>query len=75
MACLLAKPDVDRLESMIKDHVSIIRLDVRSEAGKYLRAKYSTGLVPTFIVFDSTGNETWRHSGSVPSFQTILSFM
>ena len=72
IACLRAKPDVDRLERELKDYFLVIRLDVGSSLGKTIRQKYQGGMVPTFIVFDERGNEVWRHSGSVPELDEIL---
>ena len=63
-----------RLELGLTDHFLVIRLDVLSDAGKYVRQKYQGGVVPTFIVFDKGGNEIWRHSGSVPQLEDILLF-
>ena len=63
---------MDRLEVELTDHFLVIRLDVLSDVGKYVRQKYKRGVVPTFIVFDTGGNEVWRHSGSVPELETIL---
>ena len=63
---------MDRLELELTDHFLVIRLDVLSDVGKYVRQKYKGGVVPTFIVFDKGGNEVWRHSGSVPELETIL---
>ena len=63
---------MDRLEFSLTDRFLVIRLDVLSDVGKYVRQKYDGGIVPTFIVFDEEGNEVWRHSGSVPKLETIL---
>ncbi len=63
---------MDRLELGLTDHFLVIRLDVLSDVGKYVRQKYQGGVVPTFIVFDKGGNEVWRHSGSVPQLEKIL---
>ena len=63
---------MDRLELELTDYFLVIRLDVLSDVGKYVRQKYQGGVVPTFIVFDKGGNEVWRHSGSVPELETIL---
>ena len=63
---------MDRLEVGLTDHFLVIRLDVLSDVGKYVRQKYEGGVVPTFIVFDKGGNEVWRHSGSVRELETIL---
>ena len=63
---------MDRLEIGLTDHFLIIRLDVLSDVGKYVRQKHQGGVVPTFIVFDKGGNEIWRYSGAVPELETIL---
>ena len=63
---------MDRLEVELTDHFLVIRLDVLSDVGKYVRQKYQGGVGPPFIVFDKGGNEVWRHSGSVPELETIL---
>ena len=63
---------MDRLEQELKDHYLIIRLNISSDVGKYVRRKYQGGMVPTFIVFDKGGNEAWRYSGSVPQLEKIL---
>ncbi len=67
------KPIVDRLESSLKGHLLVIRLDVNSPMGKYVRQKYSNLFVPGFIVIDKMGNEVWRIVGIVPAVKTILS--
>ena len=64
---------MDRLEFNLKDDFLVVRLKLSSALGNYLFAKYRGRVVPTFIVFDKRGNEVWRHSGSVPSLETILS--
>ena len=63
---------MDRLELGLTDHFLVIRLDVLSDVGKYVRQKHQGGVVPTFIVFDKGGNEIWRYSGAVPELETIL---
>ena len=72
VACLRAKSDVDRLESDLKNF-RVIRINVSSSLGKYIRQKHHTSIVPTFIVFDKNGYEIWRHSGGAPKVETILS--
>ena len=63
---------MDRLEDQLSERFYFIRLNVSSGVGKHIRQKYQGGLVPTFIVFDQRGHEVWRHSGSVPSLDSIL---
>ena len=63
---------MDRLELGLTDHYLVIRIDVLSDVGKYVRQKYQGDVVPTFIVFNKGGKEVWRHSGSVPELEEIL---
>ena len=51
----------------------MIRLNINSELGQYVRDKYKKAIVPTFIVFDKHGNTVWEGSGSTPKLETILS--
>ena len=47
----MAKPEVDRLERELNNHYSVIRINISSDVGKYVRHKYSVDMVPTFVVF------------------------
>lgn len=69
----MAKPEVDRLERELNNHYSVIRINISSDVGKYVRHKYSADMVPTFVVFDDDGREIWRQSGNVPKSTTVLS--
>ena len=73
VACLAAKPDVDRLELKLSANLVVVRLNISSKTGKYVKEKYKSDLVPTFIIFDKNGTEVWRQSGRVPKLETILS--
>ena len=73
VACLSAKPAVDRLENQLGDEYVVVRFDISSEIGKYVRSKYNANVTPTFIVFNTDGDLVWKRSGQVPSLQTILS--
>ena len=64
---------MDRLENQLGDEYVVVRFDIGSEIGKYVRSKYNANVTPTFIVFNTDGNLVWKKSGQVPSLQTILS--
>lgn len=64
---------MDRLEIELDQHFTVIRLNVGSDIGTYVRQKYRAGLVPTFIVFDRSGTEIFRQTGSVPELEKLLS--
>ena len=73
IACLAAKPSVDRLESNLNGEVLLLRIDVLSRLGKPIWTKYGNAMVPTFIAIDKDGNEAWRQSGTVPDLNKVLS--
>lgn len=64
---------MDRLESELRSNITVVRINVSSSVGTYIRDKYSAKVVPTYIAFDRYGEETWRQIGGVPLLRTILS--
>tara|TARA_B000000460_G_scaffold226607_1_gene181628 strand:- start:19 stop:519 length:501 start_codon:yes stop_codon:yes gene_type:complete len=73
VACLSSKPKVDHLELDLEGEFLVVRLDLNSDVGKYVRQKYDGGLVPTFIVFNRGGDLVWKINGKVPTAKKILS--
>jgi thioredoxin-related protein len=51
----LAKPVVDRLERDLEGQAQVLRLSAGSEVGKQMGARYGVRGVPTFFLFDGTG--------------------
>ena len=51
----------------MQNELKVIRLDVNSEAGRELGARWRAGFTPTFILFDGAGREIWRGLGSLDS--------
>lgn len=58
--CLAVRPVVDRLAAEIADEFNVLRVDIHTEPGLTLRARYGFSYTPEFIVFDRTGREVWR---------------
>ena len=56
---------MDGLERDLQGELKVIRLDVNSEAGRELGARWRAGFTPTFILFDGAGRETWRTLGAL----------
>jgi thioredoxin-related protein len=52
---LLAKPVVDRLERDLKGQVHVLRLSAWGSVGRQLGARFGVRGVPTFLLFDDTG--------------------
>ncbi len=61
--CVSIKPLVDDLELELGDQIHIIRLNVQEQVGMELSPVYGFEFTPTFIYFDSAGNEIWRMIG------------
>jgi thioredoxin-related protein len=51
----LAKPVVDRLERELEGQARVLRLSAWSPVGRQLVARYGVRGVPTFLLFDGSG--------------------
>ena len=49
----------------MRGELKVVRLDVNSEAGRELGARWRAGFTPTFILFDDAGREIWRGLGAL----------
>jgi thioredoxin-related protein len=56
---------VDGLEKEMGDRLEIIRVNIQSRAGRELAPVYNFEYTPTFVFFDSQGNEGWRSIGTL----------
>ena len=63
--CTQMKPVVDALENELGDRLQVIRLNAQNEVGRELAPVYMFEYTPTFILFDSQGNELWRQAGDL----------
>lgn len=59
------KPVVDGLEKELSGRLTVIRVDIHTEAGREIARQYKFQYTPTFIMFDEDGNELWREVGSL----------
>ena len=59
------KPVVDELENELGDEILFIRLNIQDEVGRELAPVYDFEFTPTFIYFDSDGDELWREVGGL----------
>ncbi len=57
------KPVVDRLEAELNDHLMVLRVDIQSNDGVNLAERVGFRYTPTFILYDSDGEEIWRSVG------------
>ncbi len=56
---------MDGLEAELGNQIQILRLNLQSDLGRELAPVYGFEFTPTFIYFDSQGNEIWRSVGSL----------
>ena len=56
---------MDELENELGDEILFIRLNIQDEVGRELAPVYDFEFTPTFIYFDSDGDELWREVGGL----------
>lgn len=64
-ACIAAEPTLNRLETELADRLKVVRIDVASAAGQDLSRQLNLQYTPTFVLFDTQGQEIWRRVGSL----------
>lgn len=76
MSCLAAKPAVDGLEREYEGRARVLRVELRSDAGAELGARYDVDTVPSFLVFAPSGEVVGRFEGTsgapVPELRRAL---
>ncbi|HKJ27155.1 MAG TPA: thioredoxin family protein [Anaerolineales bacterium] len=65
MGCVLAEPIVNGLKTELAGKLVVLKVDIQSQAGKSLSARYAVVGTPTFILFDPAGEELWRQIGTI----------
>jgi thiol-disulfide isomerase/thioredoxin len=65
LGCVAIKPAVDRLESELRGRLVLRRVDIQSAEGRKLARQYGIKMTPTFVLFDSSGQEQWRSVGQL----------
>ncbi len=68
LACAAAKPTVDRIEAE-HPRLRIIRANIQESVGTQLAERYRTRVTPTFIFFDTAGQEVLRTYGAIDPHQ------
>ena len=66
MVCLSSKPAVDGLERALQGKALVFRVNIRDQAGQEVARQYGVYATPTFLVFNSLGNEVYRQAGGFP---------
>ncbi len=61
----MEKPVVDGLENELGGKIIILRINIQSQIGRDLAPVYNFEYTPTFIFFNSKGQEAWRVVGDI----------
>jgi thiol-disulfide isomerase/thioredoxin len=73
LGCVAIKPAVDRLQSELRGRLVLRRVDIQSAEGRRLARQYGIDMTPTFIFFDSSGQEQWRSVGRLDAVRVRTS--
>ena len=57
------EPVVNRLETSMSGKLSLIKINVKDHVAPILENQLQLEVTPTFIFFDSSGDEQWRSIG------------
>ncbi len=60
---------MDGLRNELGEQLSILTVNISSQAGEVLSRQYGSRITPTFIFLDETGNEVWRSVGRLDAQQ------
>jgi thioredoxin-related protein len=60
---VLAEPIVDGLKKDLAGQLTVLTVNISSEAGETFTRSYGSRLTPTFILLDGRGQEVWRSIG------------
>jgi hypothetical protein len=71
MACVALHPQVAQLEADLGTNAEVLRVSIVTPIGRKLASELSVAEVPSFVVLDDQGNETWRGS-RVPQTDDVL---
>ncbi len=71
MACVVAQPRVDALETDLGARADVLRVSIHTEPGRALSERYDFVSAPLFIIFDAEGRVIRRGAG-VPSVADVL---
>ncbi len=67
----MAKPVVDGLRDELKGRAKTLGVDVGSDAGGPVAAKFGVSMVPTFVLLDGDGRVIYKKVGGRPEVETI----
>ncbi len=66
---------MDGIEQQAAGKLTVVRLDVQSQAGRELGAALDFRFTPTFIFLDGQGKETWRAVGRLDPKRVLESLV
>lgn len=62
-----ARPIVDGLQSQYSNRVRIVRVDIMTDAGRAIGARYGFQFTPFFVGLDAKGQMIWQQTGRAPT--------
>jgi thiol-disulfide isomerase/thioredoxin len=65
LACMAARPVVDRLEKQLAPHLTVIRLNLQDPSSAPLARLHGVQYTPTFLLFDGQGGVLLRSVGAI----------
>jgi len=57
---MAVRPVVDAVEREFAGKLKVIRVNVQDPVGRQLAGAYDLEFTPTFVLFDSQGQQVWR---------------
>lgn len=63
---------MDGIESATKDVANVVRVEIQTEGGRALAARYGIELTPSYVVFDHAGREVRRLRQAGPETADLL---
>ena len=67
----MAKPIVNGIEKDVEGRAKVIRVNMLSKLGREIARSCDVKAVPTTIIFDGAGTESYRHAG-LPNRKDIV---
>jgi thioredoxin-like negative regulator of GroEL len=67
----MAKPSVDGLERRMGERLSVVRVDVNTDEGRTLAARYGVSALPTYVLVAPGGRVAYRQVGGRPDADEI----
>ncbi len=68
---MTARPVVDGLQQEYAGRLRIVRVDLLTDAGRALAARYEFSFTPFFVGIDARGSIVWKQTGRSPTREQL----